>query len=105
MTPEQPQDVQIRVPEDRAAGDYANGFRVAANRHELVIDYIVNVDAPGLASTMELVRRVRVPISLAGALVKGICEARDGYETVFGTIHPPGLPPTKGSGQTLRRSS
>lgn len=88
--PEQPAQVQIRFPEERAAGDYANGFNVAANQHELVIDYVVNVDAPGMPPMVELVRRMRLPISMAGALMKGIGGAMDGYEELFGSIHQPG---------------
>jgi len=83
----------VRFPEDRAAGEYANGFNVGANQHELVIDYLVNVDAPGMPPTVELVRRIRVPIAMAGALMKGIGGAMDGYESLFGPIHQPGQPP------------
>ena len=88
--PGQPPQVQIRFPEDRASGDYANGLNVGVNAHELVIDYLVNVDGPGMPPTVELVRRIRLPIAMSGDLLQALAGAMDAYEANFGTIHLPG---------------
>jgi hypothetical protein len=90
--PEQAPQVQIRFPDDRAAGDYANGFTTAVNAHELVIDYVVDVAGPGLPPTVEVVRRVRIPIGMAGAFLRDVSRSMDAYEATFGPIHQPGQP-------------
>lgn len=84
-----PPQVQIRFPEDRAPGDYANGLSFSVNPHELVLDYLVNVDGPGMPPTVELVRRIRLPIAMASDLLHGVAGAMDAYETTYGTIHRP----------------
>jgi hypothetical protein len=89
--PEQQPQVQIKFPEDRAAGDYANGLNIGVNQHELVVDYLVNVDGPGMPPTVELVRRLRLPIAMAGDLLSGVAGAMDAYENTFGPIHRPGI--------------
>jgi Protein of unknown function (DUF3467) len=88
--PEEAPQIEIRFPDDRAAGDYANGFNIFANAHELVIDYLVDVSPPGMVPTVEVVRRLRLPIAMAGAFMKGVAGAMDAYEEMFGPIHQPG---------------
>ena len=87
--PQQPPQVHIRYPEDRAAGEYANGMSVTFNQHELVVDFLVSIDGAG-KPTVELVRRMRLPIAMAGDLLSNIAATMDKYEQTFGPIHRPG---------------
>ena len=85
-----PNQVQVRFPEDRISGDYANGVAIGVNQHELVVDYLVNVDGPGIPPTVQLVRRMRIPIAMSGDVLAGLANAMDEYEKKFGPVHKPG---------------
>lgn len=88
MSEQQP-EVQVRLPEDRIVGDYGNGIGTSVTQHELLIDFLVNVDGPGLPPTVQLVRRVRIPIAMAADLLRHVGGAMDQYEQLFGPIHRP----------------
>ncbi|MGI8664718.1 MAG: DUF3467 domain-containing protein [Jatrophihabitans sp.] len=80
----------MRFPVERAPGVYANGMTVGANAHELVVDFLISVDGPGIPPTVEVVQRVRLPIAMASDLLRNIAVTMDAYEQQFGPIHRPG---------------
>lgn len=86
---EPPPEVEVRLPEDRIVGDYANGMGSSVTQHELVLDFLINVDGPGMAPAVQLVRRVRIPIAMAADLLRHVGGAMDQYEQLFGPIHRP----------------
>lgn len=88
--PQQPADMQMRFPVERAAGTYANGMTVAANAHELVLDFLISIDGPGIPPTVEVVQRIRLPIAMASDLLRNIAITMDAYEQQVGPIHRPG---------------
>jgi hypothetical protein len=86
---------QIRTPEKRAAGVYANGSGVWFTAMEFTIDFLVSLPVeqgtdpngnPVMMAPQEVVARVKVPPPLVFEIASNIANAMDGYEKQHGKI-------------------
>lgn len=86
---------QIRTPEDKAAGVYANGVGVWFVPTEFTLDFVVSLptevgtDPDGHqvpVAPQQVVSRVKIPPPLVFQLMRNLNSAMDQYEKQFGKI-------------------
>ena len=83
-------ELRITVPEDVAAGVYANGAMVWHSPYEFTIDFFSTQptapDAPDAVPCL-VTSRVKIPPTVIFDLLKALNENMTGYERQFGEIH------------------
>jgi Protein of unknown function (DUF3467) len=88
--PQQP-PVNINVPPDRVAGEYANVVTVWHTPHDFAIDFCVNqpyASSPGQLA-VQVVSRVRIPPTIVLDLLRALNDNLGQYEEQFGTVVRP----------------
>jgi hypothetical protein len=90
--PPQPQQIQLTVPPDKIAGDYANVVTVWSTPYDFAVDFAINqpyAAGPGGAAA-QVVARVRIPPTLVFQLLQALNHALGQYEEAYGPIKQPG---------------
>ena len=98
------QSFEFRVPEDLAAGAYANVVGVWHTPHEFTIDFSVTqppTQTPdgGVKVPCEVVARVKIAPTLVFDLLRTLNENMTRYEAALGEIRRPGSGPEQAPGQ------
>jgi hypothetical protein len=85
---DQPQNLQVNVPEGQVAGSYANLVGVWHTPHEFAIDFCVVQPFAGAPDTLaaQVVSRVRIAPTLVFELLRAINQDLGEYEEQFGEI-------------------
>lgn len=92
---QQPPITQIRTPDKRAAGAYANGMGVWFTSTEFTLDFLVSLpqematDPTGqqfLVAPQQVVGRVKIPPPLVFHIMRNLNAALDQYEAQHGKI-------------------
>ena len=89
MADETEPELRISVPEDVAAGVYANGAMVWHSPYEFTIDFFATQptgpEAPDSVPCL-VTSRVKIPPTVIFDLLKALNENMTGYERQFGEI-------------------
>ncbi len=98
---DQPQNLQVNVPPEQVAGQYANLVGVWHTPHEFAIDFCIIQPFTGHGPdtvAAQVVSRVRIPPTIVFDLLRALNEDLGEYETAYGEIKRPADGPSDKEG-------
>lgn len=89
---DQPQSLQVNVPPEQVAGQYANLVGVWHTPHEFAIDFCIIQPFTGHGPdtvAAQVVSRVRIPPTIVFDLLRALNQDLGEYEAAYGEIQRP----------------
>lgn len=89
---DQPQNLQVNVPPEQVAGQYANLVGVWHTPHEFAIDFCIIQPFTGHGPdtvAAQVVSRVRIPPTIVFDLLRALNQDLGEYEAAYGEIKRP----------------
>ena len=83
------QPIQIRIDDSKAVSLYSNFCRLKGMPEELIIDFGLNPEGPGVPTQPIVVsQRIILSVYTAKRLLKALSDTMENYEKVFGYVEP-----------------